>query len=76
MYTNSVLEDRTSMNNTNFNTDTPLSSSVLDSQNEDVKTALNVLEAMQEDLSSDAPNWATENIEATIELLKQYKGVR
>jgi len=64
------------MNNTNFNTDTPLPSSALEAQNEDVKTAKQVLDAMQEDLSSDAPNWATENIEATIELLKQYKGVR
>jgi len=49
------------------------SPSILDAQNEDVKTAEQVLEAMKEDLTKDAPNWATENIDATLELVKEWR---
>jgi len=49
------------------------SPSVFDAQKDDAKIAKQVLEAMQEDLSEDAPSWATENVEATVELVKEWR---
>jgi len=49
--------------------------SALDAQNKDVKTAVKVLKAMKEDLATEAPSWTEETIDATVEMLKEYKGV-
>ena len=59
-----------------FDTDTELHDSVLNSQNNDVRTAKQVLQAMKEDLPEDSPEWVSENIEATLEMLKDYKEVQ
>jgi len=44
---------------------------IQDAQKTDERTAVQVLEAMQEDLPKDK-DWAMENISATLELLQQY----
>ena len=60
------------MDNLHFDSNVEIPGSVFTAQNKDVKTAEQVLEAMQDDLASDA-DWADKNIEATLEMLKAWK---
>jgi len=48
---------------------------IQDSQKTDEQTAMEVLQAMQEDLPENQ-EWAMENISATLELLQQYMNRR
>ena len=61
------------MTDSNFDSTVEIPGSMFTAQNKDVKTAEQVLEAMQNDLVNDA-DWADKNIQATIELLQEWEG--
>ena len=58
------------------NVDVPIGGSILSSQNEDLKTAEEVLQTLADEARSNGDEWVAENLEASRDLVKQKRGVR
>jgi len=60
------------------NVDVPIGGSILSSQNEDLKTAEEVLQELADEARNDdsMSDWVAENLEGSKEVVKQKRGVR
>jgi len=55
---------------------TPLNESVLNAQDEKLKTAEEVLDALRKEAAENEADWLAENLEVSMEAVKERRGVR
>jgi len=55
---------------------TPLNESVLNAQDEKLKTAKEVLDALRKEAAENDCEWLAENLEVSMEAVKERRGVR
>jgi len=55
---------------------TPLNESILNAQDEKLKTAEEVLDALRKEAAENEADWLAENLEVSMEAVKEKRGVR
>ena len=55
---------------------TPLNESVLNAQDQKLKTAEEVLDALRKEAAENETEWLAENLEVSLEAVKEKRGVR